>query len=101
MNNTKWKELQESMYRLSELSPKWRTCCTANGYVSDWDGEWFYHFSEGGYKDIEWVEIKTENVKQKQLVLSELQMINVPGIETTNGYKVFGYIKEGASVGYL
>lgn len=27
-----------------------------NDYVSDWDMEWHYHFTEGGFKDIEWVE---------------------------------------------
>ncbi len=100
MNNTKWKEIQEAMYELQE-SPLWRTCCVTNGYVSSWDGEWFYHFSEGGFKDIEWVEIKAENEKQSDLVLSSLKSIHVPGIKTENGFRVYGYVSEGESVEYL
>ena len=101
MNKTKWYELQMAMYELKELCPEWRTSSLANGYLSEWDGDWYYHFSEGGYKDIEWVEIKIENVLQKEVVLSELQKIHVPGHETEQGFKVYGYIQEGKSISYL
>lgn len=77
MNNAKWKEIQEAMYGLQH-KPQWRTQSLKNGYISNWDSEWFYHFSEGGFDDIEWVEIKTEN-----------------------GFKVFGYVREGELVDYL
>lgn len=100
MNNTKWKELQEAMYGLQQR-PQWRTRCTTNGYISSWDGEWFYHFSEGGFEDIEWVEIKAENETQSELVLSLLKSIHVPGIKTEYGFKVYGYVHEGESVDYL
>lgn len=100
MNNTKWKEVQESMHGLKE-SPKWRICCVTNGYISDWDGEWFYHFSEGGFEDIEWLEIKTANEEHAELVLSSLKSIHVPGIKTEYGYKVYGYVNEGEPVDYL
>lgn len=101
LNNTKWRELQSSMYGLKSESPKWRTRCLTNGYVSDWDGGWFYHFSEGGFIDIEWVELKIDSEEQRKLVLSILQYIHLPGETTEAGYKVYGYIKEGSSVDFL
>ena len=101
MNKIKWRELQTAMYELNELCPKWRTCSFTNGYLSEWDGEWYYHFSEEGYKDIAWDEIKIENIVQKELVLSKLREIHVPGHETEQGFKVYGYIQEGKSIVYL
>lgn len=100
MNDTKWKEIQRAMYGLSE-SPLWRTRCVTNGFVSDWDGEWFYHFSEGGFKDIEWVEIQSNNEEQSVSILALLKAIHVPGVKTENGFKVYGYIKKGEAVDYL
>ena len=101
MNNTKWRELQAAMYELRKPSPQWRTKCIDNAYISSWDGEWYYHFSVGGYKDIEWVEIKFENEEQKNIILSALKVIHVPGCEIENGYKVYGYINEGQSIDYI
>jgi len=101
MNNTKWRELQQAMYALEEHSPKWRTKCVTNGYVSNWDGEWFYHFSEGGYKDIEWVEIQAENEEHRSVILSELRKVHVPGERTAHGFKIYGYVQDGSPVEYL
>jgi len=101
LNNTKWRELQSAMYGLNSDSPKWRTRCITNGYISDWDGEWFYHFSEGGFTDIEWVELKIDSEEQRKLVLPILQAIHLPGEITEAGYKIYGYIKEGFSVDFL
>jgi len=80
MNNTKWKELQKAMYEL---------------------GEWYYHFSVGGFKDIEWVEIRAEDDEGKGVLLSELRKIHVPGVEIENGCRVYGYIEEGKVVDYV
>lgn len=101
MNNTKWRELQQAMYALESHSPKWRTKCVTNGHVSNWDGEWFYHFSEGGFNDIEWVEIKIESKEQMSVVLSALRQIHVPGKLTSQGVKVYGYVEEGVAIDYL
>lgn len=101
MNKTKWQELQEAMYELNENSPKWRSKCITNEFISEWDGEWYYHFSEGDFKDLEWVEINIENEKQKELVLEKLKAILVPGHEVENGFIVYGYIREGQSVNYI
>ena len=101
MNNTKWKELQKAMCELGAFSPKWRTKCLTNGYITDWDGEWYYHFSEGGFEDVEWVEIRAEDGEGKGMLLSELRKIHVPGVEIENGYRVYGYIDEGKAVDYV
>ncbi|NDL71145.1 hypothetical protein GPL32_11610 [Halomonas alkaliphila] len=101
MNNTKWRELQRAMLALGDHSPNWRTKCKANDHISNWDGEWFYHFSDGGYEDIEWVEIKAENEQHRKLVLSELRKVHVPGQKTENGFKVYGYVKAGDFVEHL
>jgi hypothetical protein len=65
MSDTKWDELRLAMYEL-KATPAWRTKCWENGYISEWDKEWFYHFREGGYELIEWVEIRIESEEQKQ-----------------------------------
>lgn len=101
MNNTKWRELQMAMYELKENHPKWRSKSINNECVTQWDGEWYYHFSEGGFKDLEWVEIKAESEEQKELIFSKLKDVHVPGHETANGYRVYGYIKEGQSIDYI
>lgn len=101
LNNTKWRELQNAMYALKDLHPKWRTRCKDNGYETNWDGEWYYHFSVGGYSDIEWVEIQITSEKQRIAVLKCLQEIHLPGIITQNGFKVFGYLEQGQAIEYL
>ena len=101
MNNTKWTELQGAMYELGSQCPEWRNKICTTGYISSWDDEWYYHFSTGGFKDIEWIELKIENDLQKSLVLKELKKIHVPGHETENGFRVYGYIHPGNEVNYL
>ncbi len=100
MNATKWNEIRAAMLGLCDLQPRWRNR-TETGYVSRWDGDWYYHFLDGGWKDIVWVEIKTVNDEQKRRVLAELKKIHAPGHETKYGFKVYGYIKEGQSVDYI
>ncbi|QDT81811.1 hypothetical protein CA11_54080 [Gimesia maris] len=101
MNNTRWRELQTAMIELKSVQTLWRTRCLENGFISAWDGEWFYHFSQGGYTDIEWVEIKVEGESEREIVLSRLKKIHVPGEVTEHGFKVFGYIPAGQTVDYL
>ena len=101
MNDTKWDELRLAMYELGTLRPKWRTRSVENGYLSGWDGEWFYHFRSGGYRSIEWVEIATESPEQREAVLVELVKIRVPGRATESGFRVLGYAELGMEVDYL
>ncbi|NVB84594.1 MAG: hypothetical protein HOV81_39835 [Kofleriaceae bacterium] len=86
MNDTKWEELRLAMYRIEPLPPAWRTRCVENGYVSPWDREWFYHFRDGGYGSIEWVEIKPDSAE------------HLPGLKTDNGFRILGYATPGDTI---
>lgn len=101
MNDTKWDEIRFAMHDLDELSPRWRTLDLKNGYLSDWDGEWFHHFRAGGYKYIEWLEIAVKSEAQAEAVLNALVRIHVPGEITENGFKVLGYVVERGTVNYI
>jgi hypothetical protein len=47
MNNTKWRELRAAMDAI-EVATTYRVM-NINGYYSEADTEWFYHFEAGGY----------------------------------------------------
>jgi hypothetical protein len=100
MNNTKWNELRLAMYNLGDLRPLWRTL-DVSGYVSSWDGEWFYHFREGGYSSIEWVEIQVESADQDAAVSELLKQIHVPGHRIEKGFRIYGYARDGHTVNYI
>jgi hypothetical protein len=101
MNNTKWEELRIEMYELKQLCPLWRTRDVKTGYVSDWHSGWYYHFNEGGYETIEWVELQIENSEQYTAVEEQLKSIHVPGHEIEGGFRVYGFVKEGQVVDYV
>jgi hypothetical protein len=94
MNDTKWDELRLAMYELGPLSPRWRTK-DLSGYVSPWDGDWFYHFRDGGYSSIEWVEILVTTPEQDAAIESALRGVHVPGRRIENGFRVYGYQARG------
>jgi len=100
MNNTKWDELRLAMYEL-QPSPKWRTCDAQSGYVSNWDGDWFYHFRAGGYEWILWAELLIESDEQRRLVLAELVRIGLPGYESDGNLVVVGYSESGQVIDYF
>lgn len=101
MNNTKWDELRLGMYNLNELSPCWRTKDIENGHLSNWDREWFYHFRTGGYKTIEWLEIKIENQIQREGVIIVLKTYHIPFEIIDIGYRVYGYIADTSKLEYF
>jgi hypothetical protein len=101
MNDTKWDELRLAMYSLGDLHPKWRTKDVENGFIPEWDGEWFHHFRQGGYASIEWAEIRITSPEQDNLVRAALISIHVPGVKTGDGYRIYGYTKPGQKVEYL
>lgn len=101
MNNTKWEEVRLGMYSLSDIHPKWRTRDIESGYVSEWYGEWFYHFRDGGYDSIEWVEIRITSEEEERAILAALKAIHVAGERSEVGFRVFGYVEAGKSVKYL
>jgi hypothetical protein len=101
MNNTKWDELRLAMYSLDRLSPRWRTKDVESGYVCSWDGEWFYHFRDGGYESIEWVELEITSSEQEAAALAMLRRVHVPGHRTDVGFKVYGYAPSATHLDYL
>jgi len=101
MNNTKWDELRASRCELEKPSPMWRTKILSSGFESGWESEWFYHFKDGGYDDLEWVEIRAATVEQNPLLHAALRTIHLPGIKTDVGFKVFGHVLEGALCEYM
>jgi hypothetical protein len=100
-NNTKWDELRLAMYSLDDLHPKWRTKDVESGYISNWDGEWFYHFRNGGYESIEWVEIRFTSPEQERGILKALKTIHLPGERIEQGFRVFGYCEPGKVIAYF
>ena len=101
MNDTKWEAIRLAMCELGELSPMWRTLDLNNGHLSAWDAEWFYHFSVGGYRTVQWMEVKVATDLQRSAVRSALAHIHVPGKPTENGFKIYGYATEDEPVDYL
>ena len=101
MNNTKWEALRLVMYGLGNMRPLWRTKSLETGYVTKWDGEWFYHFKDGGYESIEWLEIDITSPEQDEVVSAALKAIHVPGHRTERGFRVFGYAPNGVVLDYI
>ena len=59
------------------------------------------HFRISGYASILYVDILIENADQREIVRSALREIHVPGAETPEGFRVFGYLRDGQVVDYL
>ena len=101
MNNAKWEEMRLAMYGLGELHPKWRTRDLGTGFVSPWDGDWFYHFRSSGYSTIEWLEIKISDDAQRSAVVEALRAIHVPGEDQGDVLRIYGHVPSGTAVEYL
>jgi len=94
MNNTKWEEIRLAMFEYP-ISVQWRVKNIDNGYISNWDGDWFYHFRLDGYDTIEWLEIKVNNDEVKNDIVRILRKIHVPGEVFKDHIKIYGYKKDG------
>lgn len=90
MNNTKWEEIRISMNQ-NLFNTSWRTKNVETGYISSWDMEWFYHFKDGGYKTIEWLEIMLNNEIDRNEIVNKLRVIHVPGEIVGNIIRIYGY----------
>jgi len=64
INNTKCEKIRLAIYEYPK-TVQWRVRNITNGYISDWDEEWFYHFKLGEYETIEWLEIKIDSEEMK------------------------------------
>ena len=104
MNHTKWEEIRRAMLDFPKQN-MWRTKDVETGYMSDWDGDWFYHFKINGdktsFKTIEWLEIKCENEEIKKELVNVLQEIHVPGEILSGSIKIYGHVKTGTYIDYI
>jgi hypothetical protein len=100
MNNTKWVEIRLAMYEYPNIR-KWRVKDIETGNIGSWDGEWYYHFKLGGYKTIEWLEIKAETEEIRNDVLEILNSIHIPGEVLDDVIRVYGYVEIGKPVDYI
>lgn len=89
MNDTKWRELCVA-FAAFEKKPKWRASDLLNGYLSDWDSEWFHHVGPD-YCSIEWLEIDAGECPREQ-IREVLSTVGAPFVEADN-FKVLGYKK--------
>lgn len=72
-----------------------------NGYRSPPDGEWYYHFRADGYESIRYVDVLVDTPAQRELVRSALKKVHVPGEETPEGFRVFGYLDDGQVADFI
>jgi hypothetical protein len=100
MNETRWDELRLAMHALGALRPLWRTK-DLSGFLSPWDGDWFYHFRMGGYGSIEWTEIRVATPRQDAAIEAALRQVRVPGHRVEQGFRVYGYARAGVAVDYI
>ena len=74
---------------------------TITGCYSHADAEWFYHFRARGYGDIQHVDIFVESQPHRERIRSALKRIHLPGEETDDGFRVYGYELPGRALDYL
>ena len=101
LSDTKWDELRLAMCALGDLSPQFRVKDIEATQPGPWDGEWYYHFREGGYRSMEWVELQLKDEAQRANVASILASINWPGVHTNGGFIVYGHVMPGTPVEYI
>jgi len=99
MNNTKWNELRLAMYEV-DPAPRW-SALDQNGYRSPPDRGWYYHFREGGYEHTIHVDIIADDPEHRERIRTALKRIHLPGEETEDGFRIFGYASQGQAVQYL
>jgi hypothetical protein len=100
MNYTKWEEIRIALYSCP-YNVQWRTKDLESGYISTWDGEWYYHFKDREYITIEWLEIKVETREIRDEVIIILRNIHVPGVASDKVIRVYGYVEVGSFMDYL
>ena len=101
MNDTRWRKLRTVMLGLRPLCPSYRIMSVEDGALTDWDSEWFYHFNLPSYAFIEWLELKPRNPSLRGVLYEALQRTHLPGEETSDGFRIFGYARSGRPVDYI
>lgn len=101
-NDTKWGELRSAMLDLDHSDqPDFRCKSLESGVLSRWDGEWYYHWQQGGWEWMEWAELSVKTARQRDLVRIILKRIRFAGEETAEGFRIFGYVRNGEPANYI
>jgi len=82
-NNTKWNELISELRELPN-PPSYRTK-VVNGYISDWDNEWYYHLPFP-LLCVEWIDIELS-----EYLLNLVSKIGFEFEQSTSIVRVWGY----------
>ena len=94
MNNTKWREIFQAFYEIectSSILIPWMTKDTESGYVYGWDSTWTHFGADPeDYERIDWLKIKLSE-DNRDIVLSALAKIHVPGEVFEEEVIVYGY----------
>lgn len=101
MNDAKWEEVRLAMYGLGPLHPQFQIKDIESDEPSKWDGEWFYHFRLLPYSTIEWCDLQVHSEEQRLAVLECLRAIHLPGQSTTDGFRIYGWVRRGEVVSYI
>ena len=72
-----------------------------SGFKSRKDRGWYYHFREGGYEDIYFVDIFYDDEQHRKLILEQIRTIHLPGEEIQGGFRIYGYARPGQELAYL
>jgi hypothetical protein len=96
-NDTKWNELLTFMRGLEGWQPSYRSKWV-NGYVSEWDVEWFYHLPFP-FVGVEWLDIglherataKQKAIDHSALILGKLADIGFEFEAKGDVARIWGY----------
>jgi len=94
-NNTKWSELREAMLGIPEEQRPKRRSVVLDGFESDYDGEWYYHFRDGGYDELRHIDVKSPNDVIDAAVLLAIRKLHLAASRVgPNIWRIFGYVAD-------
>lgn len=92
-NHTKWMELRTRALDVeTENRPEFRSKYIPNGHISNWDCEWFYHFRDGGFEGLEWIELRGRILQHKPFQ-NQIEEIGFVGRKERSTLQLFGYLR--------
>lgn len=101
-NKTKWLELRNFILSLSPTVewPQFRSKYLPNGYIHSWDREWVHHFWDGGFKGIEWFELKGFH-QMNSAEVDKFLKIGLAGEARKTSLRLYGYAPNGSEISLL
>jgi hypothetical protein len=90
MNDTKWREVCDG-FRQWPRPPRFRVhdLLAADGYVSEWDSEWYYHPLP--YVSIQWLEVELRG-EQVSAALELCKRAGAAVERTPSGLRIWGWV---------